>query len=150
MMRKISRISNVCIIFLLGFLSIPMDVSAEKIITYNYIMQMEYMYHQGMIQSVSPTRESCTVSGKKIYLVDVRKNQEHYKTLVKSPDGSETSDKELTVGKWIFVWGGVMRGGSVAAKDILILRSPLTEKEIERLPMIQKHDIWGGKRIRYD
>lgn len=139
------------LISFIGILLLGSAVSAaDRPIDFNFVMQMEYMYHQGMIQSVSPSKDTFTVSGKKVYLVDVSQGQEHYKTSIKEIDGSQASANNLTVGTLVFVWGGVMRGGCIAAKDILILNRTLSDKEIEKLPMILKHEIWGGKRILYD
>lgn len=150
MPRSFTKIISGALLSLLGVLFLNTESSADKIADYNFIMQMEYMSHQGKIDFVSPKRDFILASGKKIFLVDARHGTELFLTAFKNIDGESASLNDLEVGTWIYVWGGVMKGGNIGAKEIVIIPRSLSEQEMKRYPSLQSREIWGGIRKRYD
>jgi hypothetical protein len=117
--------------------------------TPQYMTDWEYVAYQGQIKEVSAAGGYIIVADVKVLLA----NNFVYKgnqctTSVSSFKGKDLGIEDLSVGKWVLVWGPALKGDRIAAKDIYILSGPLSDKDLQKyIQSFQKWDYTAVKEL---
>lgn len=135
--RMLTSLPAVCIITMLISQG---PLSAGKVSDFDYIVRTEYALHQGMVTFISKASDYLIVSERKVELVEVAHKGNVFATRIHDNDGSSISLKNLEIGTWVYVFGGVRKENGIAAKDIYVLPGKLSEKAL--------NDFAGEKLLR--
>lgn len=98
---------------------------------------------QGRISHISPNGDHLFVSERKVVLVDARFNGRHYRTDLLDLSGRAISFKDIRKGGWAYIWGGLLKGGTVGARAIVLMPDQIDEKTLRnRLDFLKKGQPW--------
>jgi hypothetical protein len=138
MMRKLITILAVAALLVLS----QGVCGAEKI--NKHIETWDEIDLQGKISDLSPSQDYIVVSERRVYLVDLSYGGKRYTTSISDDSGKRMNFTDLKVGKWVSVWGGVLKDKRVGARAIIISSgyygTKVKDKDFQNL---KKYQTWG-------